>query len=366
MAKPVKKTPVKKKSPALKRGRFSHKGLWVFIVSFAVIGGLLLILTKAAPPPSSPSIYLTPDAQAVNVGDTFTVNVYEDSGTDSVNVVQANLTYDTSLLSYTGHTDSSVFPLVAENPGGDTGSLRFARGTCGGCTPLSGSQLVVSLTFKALAAGTASVNFDSGTLVARSADGTAEPNLSEAGGTYTIAGTTTPPPPPSGGGGGTTTPPPSSPPASSTPVTHKTTTSSHPVTTAPTSPATAQPVTASNDQTTAAPSTSSAETPLIAASTVHLLKISGVAFVLAIATTLFLWALSRMRSHLHLHLAPQHNFSGGAAALPMSPPAQPVVILNPTSQNRPPATSAKPAPSADGPGKPQPGTVLQPNSNKKT
>jgi hypothetical protein len=259
---------------------------------------------------------------------------------------------------------------VAENPTGDTGSLHFARGICGGCTVVSGSQLVVSVTFKALTAGTANVNFDSGTLVVRSSDSTAEPNLNEAGGTYTIAGTTTPPPPPTGGGGGTTTPPPSSPPASSAPVTHKTT-SKAPASSAPvssSSPSPAQPSAASGDLSTATPSTATTEPPLIPASAVRLLKIGGVALILATAITVFVWALGRMRTHLHVHLAPQHNFSGGAMALPPTPvpPVQPVMTITPASQNTPPSPPAKTAASSGDPGKPQPGTVLQPNSNKKT
>jgi hypothetical protein len=82
----------------------------------------------------------------------------------------------------------------------------------------------------------------------------------------------------------------------------------------------------------------------------------------------FVWALGRMRTHLHVHLAPQHNFSGGAMALPPTPapPVQPVMTITPASQNKPPSPPAKTAASSGDPGKPQPGTVLQPNSNKKT
>ena len=154
-----------------------------------------LWLARPAAAAGTANVYLTPASASVTNGNNITVNVYEDSGSDSVNAVQANLTYSTSQLSYVSYSNSgSPFTIEAQNPSGDTGSLDFARGTT---TPVSGAQLVVSITFKAVASsGTAAVNFANGTAVVRSSDNGSE-TLNETGGSYTLTA-----PAASGGGGG--------------------------------------------------------------------------------------------------------------------------------------------------------------------
>ncbi|HLG90681.1 MAG TPA: cohesin domain-containing protein [Candidatus Saccharimonadales bacterium] len=130
------------------------------------------------------TLYLSPGSASVANGSNLVVKVYEDSGSTQVNAVQANLTYPTNLLSYVSYASSSAFGIEAENPSGNSGSLRFARGSIAART---GAQLVVTITFRAVASsGTANVSFSSGSSV-NSADGSGTNILSGTnGGKYTL------------------------------------------------------------------------------------------------------------------------------------------------------------------------------------
>lgn len=131
------------------------------------------------------TLYLSPSSGSVANGSNLVVKVYEDSGSTQVNAVQANLTYPTNLLSYVSYASSSAFSIEAENPSSNSGSLRFARGSI---TARTGAQLVVTITFRAVASsGTANVSFSSGSSV-NAADGSGTNILSGTnGGKYTLS-----------------------------------------------------------------------------------------------------------------------------------------------------------------------------------
>jgi len=153
--------------------------------------------TYTVTPPTT-TMSLSPATKTVSKGTSFDVAVYENSSTDSVNAVQANLSYPSSLLTFVSITpNTSVWPIEAENTGG-SGLVKIGRGTT---TPVTGSQLVATVRFTGASAGTAQVAFTSGSGIIRSSDNTAEPSTNT-GGSYTITSTSTPPP---SGGGGTTT-----------------------------------------------------------------------------------------------------------------------------------------------------------------
>lgn len=135
--------------------------------------------------PAAPTVYLSPLTQTYAVGATFTVEVKVDSGTTSVNAVQANLSYPTDKLEYVSVDNTgSAFSTVAETSGVN-GRIAIARGTT---TPVSGTQLLVKITFRTKAAGTASVPFITGTqLVSSTTNQSILPSLSSTGGgNYTI------------------------------------------------------------------------------------------------------------------------------------------------------------------------------------
>lgn len=141
---------------------------------------------------------LSPATKTVTKGDSFDVAIYENSHTDSLNGVQANLSYNPNLLSVGGITpNSSVWPVQAENSASN-GLIKIGRGTT---TPVTGSQLVATVKFSAIATGGTQVSFTTGTGLIRSIDNSVEPSINT-GGSYTV---NAPAPTVSGGSGSTNT-----------------------------------------------------------------------------------------------------------------------------------------------------------------
>jgi chitodextrinase len=179
----MKKTPSKLRPKA----KFSNRSLLLFGLVFAAVGGYIIWRSFAAPAP--PTIYLSPASQTVGPGATITVQVRENSGTTTVNAVQANLSYPTSLLTFvSSSTTGTAFSVEAQDTGGG-GVINLARGTT---TPVSGDQLIATLTFTATStSGAASVVFTNGTALVSS--GTNQDILgglsATGGGTYTVDAT---------------------------------------------------------------------------------------------------------------------------------------------------------------------------------
>jgi hypothetical protein len=139
------------------------------------------------------SFSLSPASGSYTVGNSFSIGVYE-NGT-AVNVVTAKLTYDATKLSCSGVGGSSAFPnTISATCGG--GSVTISRYTAPGTT-VSGTQSVGSISFVAIAPGTAAVSVAAGSQIA--SNGTNIWNGSTAGGSYSIATA------PAGGSGGGST-----------------------------------------------------------------------------------------------------------------------------------------------------------------
>lgn len=184
--------------------RYQIKILQKASLGLAVVALVLAGLAPVAAAAGSATLYLSPSSSTVKNGSDLVLGVYVNSGSEPINAVQANLTYSTSQLSFISYSSSSAFNIEAENPSGNSGTLRFARGSI---TPRTGAQLVVTVTLRAVASsGTAAVNFAADSSVS-AADGMGTNILSSTtGGQYVLAPSTSPPPPPPPGGG--TTPPP--------------------------------------------------------------------------------------------------------------------------------------------------------------
>jgi hypothetical protein len=162
----------------------------ILMVAFAAIvsvAGYFIIFSKAAPPP--PTIYLNPSSVVIGPNGTITVDVRENSSTTTVNAVQANFTYPTSLLTFTSiDATTSAFSVQAENTG-SAGTVKIGRGTT---TPVTGDQLVARVTFQASATGgAANMAFISGTSLVNSTTNTdiLGSLAATGGGTYTIDST---------------------------------------------------------------------------------------------------------------------------------------------------------------------------------
>jgi hypothetical protein len=158
---------------------------------FAAIGGYATWRIFAAAP-NPPSIYLNPASQSYGINTTFVVDVRENSGTTPVNAVQANFTYNATLVDFVSiDATGSAFDIAAPSSGGN-GSVSIARGKT--TTSVTGDQLVAKVTFKTKAAGgSVAMAFTTGTaLVSYSTNTDILGGLGNTGGgTYTID--TTPP-----------------------------------------------------------------------------------------------------------------------------------------------------------------------------
>jgi hypothetical protein len=180
-----------------------------------LLGIAPLYTLRPASAAASATISLSPSSSTVKNGTTFTVNIYENSGTEPVNAVEADLSYPTSLLNFSSISSSSACPINAQSTGG-SGSVKIARGCGNPPNGITGNQLVASVRFTAKAnSGIATVSFVSGTKVISANTNQAIPITSMNGGKYTMRTNVAPsPPPPSP----SPTPHPSPPPPSPSPT----------------------------------------------------------------------------------------------------------------------------------------------------
>jgi hypothetical protein len=151
----------------------------------------------AAQAAGTATLTLSPPSASYPVNTNFTLTVNENSGSQAVSSVEANVTYDASKLQFVSlSTANSPFPNCFQASGGNgsvTISCAYFEGT------VTGNQPVGTITFKALAgSGTTSINFRADSAVVAQ-DATNIWNNSTTGGTYTL---TTP----SSGGSTSTTP----------------------------------------------------------------------------------------------------------------------------------------------------------------
>lgn len=94
-------------------------------------------------------IYLTGQGTVFNVGQTYTMEVRENSNTTNVNAVQANIGYPTDIFQFVSIDDAgSAFSINAQKTA-INGLIVIARGNT---TPVKGDQLIARITLKAAAA----------------------------------------------------------------------------------------------------------------------------------------------------------------------------------------------------------------------
>ena len=97
-------------------------------------------------------------------GSSFSVPIYLNSGSDPVNVVQADFSYNPSAMQFQGVSCGRAFGITA-----GAGANSVTCGVSNGAS-VTGSQLVGVINFKALAAGNSSANIASSSHVYRSTD----------------------------------------------------------------------------------------------------------------------------------------------------------------------------------------------------
>jgi hypothetical protein len=114
-------------------------------------------LVRAAGTPAA--LRLTPASATVERGQTLTIDVRLDTGDgEAVNALEADLSYSATILDYQStHINGTVWGITASSTGGD-GKVSIQVGST---TPVSGDQLVATVTFTAAAAGDANIAFAS-------------------------------------------------------------------------------------------------------------------------------------------------------------------------------------------------------------
>jgi chitodextrinase len=159
-------TKTKRPQKMVRSWKRPDRRLLLLLLPAVIVLGYVVATTHAA----AGTLYLTPASSIVANTATFTVQVRESSGTDSVNAVQANLVYDATKLDFVSFdTTGTAFTTEAEATGG-AGVVKIARGNV---TALTGDQLITKVTFRSkITTGTAAVTFSADSALVRSTDNT--------------------------------------------------------------------------------------------------------------------------------------------------------------------------------------------------
>jgi hypothetical protein len=173
------------------------------IVTVLSLAGLLLVATPASA--ATTASFSISGAGNYTVGDTFSVTISENSSTQEVNAIEADMHYDASKLQVTGLSVGS-FTACPTAPSASAGTIKFSCAALG--DKFTGSHTVGTIGFKALTAGSTTVYIMFGSAIVDA--NIASQNdwnqvLSNASYNFIAPAST---PPPSSDGGNTTAPPP--------------------------------------------------------------------------------------------------------------------------------------------------------------
>ncbi len=136
-------------------------------------------------------LVVSPATGSYTPGQTFTVSVRVAPGGQSVNAVEASLKFDPAVLSVTNVSKTgSVFSLWTTEPtfSNSAGTVTFGGGSP---TPFTAQSNLVSVTFRAVAAGTGSLTVSSASVLAADGRGT-DVYAKSTGGSFTVAAAPTP------------------------------------------------------------------------------------------------------------------------------------------------------------------------------
>jgi hypothetical protein len=167
-----------------------HRSVLVIALIASVLFGSMPFFVEAA------DLALTPSTGSYSVGQTFTATVRALPNGSNVNAVEASLKFDQTLLSVVSVSKTgSVFSLWTTEPSfsNAAGTVTFGGGSP---SPFSASSNIVTVTFRTLAAGSATVTFSSGSVLAADGRGT-DVYKTGTSATYTVtagAAPVTPPP----------------------------------------------------------------------------------------------------------------------------------------------------------------------------
>lgn len=154
-------------------------------ILLASVCGVLLFLFSASYTYAA-DIFVSPSSGAYSVGQTFTVSISVDPKTDKINSADGVLAFSPSQLSVVSVSKSglafSIWP-VEPTFSNSAGTVTFGGGHT---APISNRSTILSVTFRAVAAGTGTVSFSRASVLAADGLGT---NVLKAspGGSFTIS-----------------------------------------------------------------------------------------------------------------------------------------------------------------------------------
>jgi hypothetical protein len=161
------------------------------IIAFAI---LLVAAVQTATAHAAGGFTFQPLGGTYNVGDTLTVAVHENSGTDPTNAVALSFTYPTAQLQYiSGDSSDSAFTVSAIDIG-TNGTVTYHRGST---VPLTGDQLVERAVFKVVGSGTVVLNFNSSSIAINSQDNHTNVAPNRGNASFTVNAVPSPSPSPS-------------------------------------------------------------------------------------------------------------------------------------------------------------------------
>ena len=141
-------------------------------------------------------LVISPSTGSYSSGQTFTATVRAVPGGDSVNAVEASMTFDPDLLSVVSvNKTGSVFSLWTTEPtfSNAAGTISFGGGSP---SPFTSTSNLLNITFRTVANGDAAVGFNTASVLA--ADGLGTDVYEDGiGASYTVAVSDTPTPTPS-------------------------------------------------------------------------------------------------------------------------------------------------------------------------
>lgn len=140
-------------------------------------------------------VVISPSTGSYTPGQTFTVSVRVAPGGQSVNAVEATLKYDPAVLSVVNVSKTgSVFSLWTTEPtfSNSAGTISFGGGSP---SPFTAQSNLVSVTFRAVAAGTGALTVSNASVLAADGRGT-DVYSKSTNGSFTIAAAPTPTPTP--------------------------------------------------------------------------------------------------------------------------------------------------------------------------
>jgi|GEM_PF-5710962 len=136
----------------------------LFVIIFASVGAYLYMNSRAS---GAAIMSVLPANQSTQIGSVVTVTIQEDSLTDLVNAIQADLAYDQTKLQFVSiDLTGGAFSMEARKTGGN-GVINLALATA---TPVSGSKTVATVTFNAIANGVAAFSLANTSAIVRTSD----------------------------------------------------------------------------------------------------------------------------------------------------------------------------------------------------